>query len=178
MEKKTIWTRIPKIFLYFKFFKTRPDIYQKKMIGWLVLLFILSILVVWRRPILGYLQGRPYLSDGLRRFINKQTAMRQTLFITDNAERDKHWVCDLCGATAISPRDFMQVRDTPDAVVSIANERRMRSQERNEFYSKLVGVPVVVRVRNRWTSAADDTKEFDALSQRRVMAGNVVFTQS
>jgi F420-0:gamma-glutamyl ligase-like protein len=148
------------------------------MIGWLLLLVVLSILVVWRRPIWGYVQGKPYLSNELRRFINKQTALRQTVFITDDAKKDKNWVCDLCGVTALSPADFLQLDYAPDAVVSIANERQMASRDQREFYSKLARVPVVVRVRNRWTAVLDETKEFDALSERRVMSGNVVFTQS
>ena len=146
------------------------------MIAWLLLLVVLSLLVVWRRSILGYVQGKPYLSTELRRYINKQTALRQTLFISDDVQKDRHWVCDLCGVTAISPADFMQLDYVPEAVVSIVNERHM--EDRGDFYAALTRVPIVVRVRNRWAAALDETKEFDALSERRVMSGNVVFTQS
>jgi hypothetical protein len=144
------------------------------MLTWFAFWLIVALLVVWRRPIFGYLEGRPYLSDELRRFINKQTALRRTLFITDKPKRDKNWVCDLCGATAVTPQEFMSLKYTPEAVVSIANEKRMCGKYRNAFYTKLWAVPVVVRVRNRWTSVVDDTKEFDALSTRRVMSGNLV----
>ena len=144
------------------------------MIGWFVFWLIMSLLVVWRRPIFGYLDGRPYLSNELRRFINKQTKPSPTLLISDDPKRDQNWVYDLCGTTAITPEEFVRLGSTPAAVVSIANEKRMSTQDRNYFYTKLWAVPVLVRVRNRWTSVSDDTKEFDALSQRRVMSGNLV----
>ena len=133
------------------------------------------VLVIWRRPLFGYLEGRPYLSDELRRYINRQTDRRPTILITDNVERDRNWSQDLTGVTAMTPDDFIQDSSEPECVVSIANERRMTRGEREALYSKLAQVPFVLRIRNRTVSSTSDMRDMDDAGDRRVVTGSFVF---
>ena len=144
-------------------------------LAWLLFLLVGALLIAWRKPLLGYLEGRPYLSDDLRRYINRELNARQSILVTDNPERDKHWVYDLCGATAQTPEEFVKTQHVPECVVSIANERRMNLNERAELFDKLSFVPFVLRIRTRTGASTEDMKIADDAGERRLVAGNLVF---
>jgi hypothetical protein len=144
-------------------------------LAWLLFLLVGAILIAWRKPLLGYLEGRPYLSDDLRRYINRELNARHTILVTDSPERDKNWVYDLCGVTAINPEDFAKTLSVPECVVSIANERRLTLNERAELFEKLSLVPFVLRIRTRMSASTEDMKTADDAGERRLVAGNWVF---
>jgi hypothetical protein len=156
-------------------FSERNENNKKMNFGWILFLLIGVLLVIWRRPLFGYLEGRPYLSDELRRYINRQTAGRPTILITDNVERDRNWSQDLNGVTALTPDDFIQDSSGAECVVSIADERRMTRREREALYSKLGQVPFVLRIRNRTVASTPDMRDMDDSGDRRLVTGSLVF---
>jgi hypothetical protein len=144
---------------------------------WFCLMAVALSLVVWRHQVWSYVRGQPHLGTGLRRYINKTTDKRPTALIAD-AEQREQWAQDLCGATPVSFREFMESGSTPECVVSIIDERRLDPEERLAFYHKLDSVPYVVRVRNRLVSVPEDIKDFDALGVISKMTGNVIIERN
>jgi hypothetical protein len=140
--------------------------------GWALFLLVGVLVVVWRRPLLSYVEGRPYLNQELRRYINKQISSRQAVLVAD----DHSWSQDLCGVTVQTPTEFVQDPSQPECVVSIANERRMTRSERAALYAKLVKAPSALRVRNRIVPPTPDMRDFDDEGDRRLVAGSFVFT--
>lgn len=144
-------------------------------LAWFMFAIVCALLIAWRKPLVGYVEGRPYLSDDLRRYINRELQLRKTVLITDNEERDKHWLHDLCGVTAQTPEEFVKNQELPECVVSIANERRLTLNERAELFAKLSLVPFVLRIRARTVSSTEDMKTTDDAGDRRLVSGNWVF---
>lgn len=144
-------------------------------IGWLLLIGLALGFVVWRRPIVSYVRGGPYLSTRLRRYLNQTIAMRPTVLITDDAQRDQ-WAQDICGAVPVSLNKFMGEPFAGEApiVLSIVNERQLDQDSRQAFYAKLGPVPHVIRVRGQLASVPGDTSDYDETGHIHKLTGNVV----
>jgi hypothetical protein len=142
-------------------------------IGWILLIGLALGFVVWRRPIVSYVRGGPYLSTRLRRYLNQTLAMRPALLVTDDAQRDQ-WVQDICGAVPVSLSKFMGEPPTTDPVLSIINERQLDEDARQAFYAKLATSSHVIRVRGQLASVAGDTSDFDETGHIHKLTGNVV----
>jgi len=143
---------------------------------WVFLIAIALGLIVWRHQVWSYVRGLPHLDNSLRRYINKSTKMRPTALIADADQREQ-WGQDLCGATPVSLREFME-NAAPECVVSIIDERRLDPEARSAFYHKLDSVPYILRVRSRMVSVPEDVKDFDTLGVISKMTGNVVIERS
>lgn len=148
------------------------------IIGWLILIGLALGFVVWRRPIVSYVRGGPYLSTRLRRYLNQAIAMRPTLLVTDDAQRDE-WAQDICGAVPVSLSKFMGELSTgeplaTDCVLSIVNERQLDQDARQAFYAKLGTVAHVIRVRGQLASVTGDTSDYDETGHIHKLTGNVV----
>jgi len=147
-------------------------------IGWLLLIGLALGFVVWRRPIVSYMRGGPYLSTRLRRYLNQVIALRPTLLITDDTLRDQ-WAQDICGAVPVSLSKFMGELSTGEplttaCVLSIVNERQLDQDARQAFYTKLGTVPHVIRVRGQLASVAGDTSEYDDTGHIHKLTGSVI----
>ena len=144
--------------------------------GWALLLMVGVMVSVWREPLLSYLQGKPHLSQELRRYLNKHITQhsdsRPAVLVSDDSNQD------LCGVTVKTPSEFAQDESQPACVVSIADERRMTRNERAVLYSKLATVPSVLRVRNRLVRPTTDMQDMDENAERRLVSGSFVFAHS
>lgn len=159
-------------------FAVRLERFRTQMhVLWFFLIIASLCAIVWRHQLWSYVRGRPYLSNGLRRYVNKTTRLRPTVLVTDADQRDL-WAQDLCGATPASLREFVESPSTPECVVSIVDERLMDPEARSAFYHKLESVPHIIRIRSRITSVPEDVKEFDALGVISKMGGNVVIERT